>query len=76
MTATLYTKSLTVQHSLRTYTANGHPFHTVQVQKGSFLMQGDHKITFPTDFELGQYPVTQGLAGPACALSCARSQSW
>lgn len=61
MTATLYMESPTLKQRLRTYTANGYTFHMVQVQKGSFLFQGDHKITFPADFELGQYPVTQGL---------------
>ena len=61
MTATLYTESPTVQRRLRTYTANGYSFQMVQVEKGSFLMQGDHEITFPADFELGQYPVTQAL---------------
>ncbi|HKK78505.1 MAG TPA: SUMF1/EgtB/PvdO family nonheme iron enzyme [Phaeodactylibacter sp.] len=61
MTATLYTESPTVKRHLRPYTANGYPFQMVLVQKGSFLFQGDHKITFKSDFELGQYPVTQGL---------------
>ena len=59
--STLYTTSSTIQRRLRTYTANGYPFQMVQVEKGSFLMQGDHEITFPADFELGQYPVTQAL---------------
>jgi len=61
MIPTLYTESTTLRRHLRIYTANGYPFKMVQVLKGSFLLQGDHKITFPADFELGQYPVTQGL---------------
>jgi formylglycine-generating enzyme len=61
MTATLHTPAPTVQRSLREYTVNGHIFRMVVVEKGSFLMQGKHKITFPEDFELGQYPVTQAL---------------
>jgi len=58
---TLFTPSPTLNRHLRTYTANGYPFQMVLVQKGSFLFQGEHKITFPADFELGQYPVTQRL---------------
>jgi len=61
MRPTLYTESPTVKRRLRTYTANGYSFQMVQVEKGSFLFQGEHEITFPADFELGQYPVTQGL---------------
>jgi formylglycine-generating enzyme required for sulfatase activity len=61
MTATLYTESPTIQRSLRPYTANGYAFQMVQVEEGSFQFQGDHEITFKSDFELGQYPVTQGL---------------
>ena len=61
MPPTLYTESPTLKRRLRTYTANGYDFQMVLVQKGSFLFQGDHEITFPNDFELGQYPVTQGL---------------
>jgi len=63
MTATLYTESPTVQRHLRPYTANGYDFQMVQVQaqEDSFQFQGDYEITFPADFELGQYPVTQGL---------------
>ncbi|HKK78506.1 MAG TPA: formylglycine-generating enzyme family protein [Phaeodactylibacter sp.] len=61
MPPTLYTESPTLKRRLRTYTANGYAFQMVLVQKGSFLFQGDHEITFPADFELGQYPVTQGL---------------
>jgi len=61
MIPTLYTESPTLKRHLRTYTANGYDFMMVQVEKGSFLFQGDHEITFHDDFELGQYPVTQGL---------------
>jgi formylglycine-generating enzyme required for sulfatase activity len=63
MTATLYTESPTLKRRLRTYTANGYDFRMVQVQaqEESFQFQGDHEITFPADFELGQYPITQGL---------------
>jgi len=61
MTATLYTESPTLKQRQRTYMANGYTFQMVQVPRGSFLFQGDHEITFPADFELGQYPVTQGL---------------
>jgi len=61
MTATLYMESPTLKQRLRTYIANGYPFKMVEVQKGSFLFQGNHKITFPDHFEMGQYPVTQGL---------------
>jgi formylglycine-generating enzyme required for sulfatase activity len=60
---TLYTESPTVQRSLRPYTANGYDFQMVQVQaqEESFQFQGDYEITFKSDFELGQYPITQGL---------------
>ena len=61
MISTLYTKSTTVHQRLRTYTANGYSFQMLLIPKGTFLMQGDHEVTFPTDFELGQYPVTQAL---------------
>jgi formylglycine-generating enzyme required for sulfatase activity len=61
MQPTLYAPSPTIQRRLRAYTANGHTFHMVAIEKGTFLMQGDHEITFKEDFELGQYPVTQAL---------------
>ena len=61
MTAPLYTESPTLKRRLRTYTANGYAFQMVLVQKGNFLFRGGHEITFPADFELGQYPVTQAL---------------
>jgi len=71
MTATLYTESPTVKGRLRTYTANGYSFQMVQVEKGRFLMGNDdsgyddekpaHWVNIAQDFELGQYPVTQGL---------------
>lgn len=61
MRSSLYTKSPTIQRSLREYSANGHKFSMVAIEKGSFLMQGDHEITFEEDFEMGQYPVTQAL---------------
>jgi len=61
MRPTLYTESPTIKQRLRPYTANGYPFQMVQVQKGSFHFQGDYEITFPADYELGQYLVSQGL---------------
>ena len=55
----------------RTYTVNGHTFHTVLVEKGSFGMGDDrssyddekpaHAVTLSSDFELSEYPVTQAL---------------
>jgi formylglycine-generating enzyme required for sulfatase activity len=57
----------------RTYIINGHTFHTVLVEKGSFGMGDDeyggyilkpvpaHTVTVATDFELCEYPVTQAL---------------
>ena len=61
MSPTLYTESSILKRRLRTYTANGYAFQMVLVQKGNFLFRGGHEITFPADFELGQYPVTQAL---------------
>ncbi|MEN0005609.1 MAG: formylglycine-generating enzyme family protein [Bacteroidota bacterium] len=61
MRPTLYTQSPTLQRRLRSYTANGYSFQMLLIPKGSFYFQGDHKITFSKDFELGQYLVTQGL---------------
>jgi formylglycine-generating enzyme required for sulfatase activity len=55
----------------RTYTVNGHTFHTVPVEKGSFGMGDDeseygdekpaHTVTLANNFELSEYPVTQAL---------------
>jgi formylglycine-generating enzyme required for sulfatase activity len=55
----------------RTYTINGHTFHTVLVEKGSFVMGDDeseygdekpaHTVTLASNFELSEYPVTQAL---------------
>ena len=55
----------------RAYTINGHTFHTVLVEKGSFGMGDDessnadekpaHTVTLSNDFELCEYPVTQAL---------------
>ena len=57
----------------RAYTVNGHTFHTVLVEKGSFGMGDDeydgyylksvpaHTVTLSSDFELSEYPVTQAL---------------
>ncbi len=71
MTATLYTESPTLKRRLRTYTANGYTFQMVQVEKGRFRMGDDDSkyndekparwVDIAQDFELGQYPVTQGL---------------
>jgi formylglycine-generating enzyme required for sulfatase activity len=61
MPTTLYTESPTLKRHLRSYTANGCSFQMVLVQKGSFHFQGDYKITFLADFELGLYPVKQRL---------------
>jgi formylglycine-generating enzyme required for sulfatase activity len=55
----------------RAYTVNGHTFHTVLVEKGSFGMGDEessyddekpaHTVTLSSDFELCEYPVTQAL---------------
>ncbi|MEY4107092.1 MAG: hypothetical protein RL181_1434 [Bacteroidota bacterium] len=57
----------------RAYTVNGHTFHTVLVEKGSFGMGDEeydgyyykpvpaHTVTLSSDFELSEYPVTQAL---------------
>ncbi len=54
-----------------TYRVNGHEFHTVLVEKGTFVMGDDqsryeyekpaHEVTIASDFEVAEYLVTQGL---------------
>ncbi len=71
MQPTLHTLHPAIQRSLTSYTANGHTFHLVKVQKGGFMMGDDqseysyekpaHRVDIIADFELGQYPVTQAL---------------
>jgi len=71
MPATLYTESPTVKRQLRPYTANGYSFQMVRVQEGRFRMGDDDSryddekparlVEIAQDYELGQYPVTQGL---------------
>ncbi|MEN0005605.1 MAG: formylglycine-generating enzyme family protein, partial [Bacteroidota bacterium] len=67
----LYTESPTLKRRLCTYTANGYSFQMVPIPKGRFWMGDDnseyddekpaHWVSIAQDFELGQYPVTQGL---------------
>jgi hypothetical protein len=63
MTATLHAPSPTVQRRLREYTVNGHTFHMVVVEKGSFLMQGDHKITLPRGLRARPIPRDPSAVG-------------
>jgi len=72
MTTSLYNMPPFIAKRLRRYEVNGYVFHMVRIEKGSFMMGAAgsgarfdekpvHEVTLTEDYELGIYPVTQGL---------------
>jgi len=72
MTPSLYNIPPFLENRLRRYEVNGHAFHTVLVEKGVFMMGGEHEgahnrekpvheVSIREDYELGTHPITQGL---------------
>jgi formylglycine-generating enzyme required for sulfatase activity len=72
MTTSLYNIPPFIAKRLRRYEVNGYVFHTVRIEKGSFIMGGAdgearshekpvREVTHTEDYEMGIYAVTQGL---------------
>jgi formylglycine-generating enzyme len=72
MTPSLYDIPPFLENRLRRYEVNGYVFYTVVVEKGVFMMGGNdaeaidrekpvREVSIREDYELGIYPVTQGL---------------
>jgi formylglycine-generating enzyme len=72
MIPSLYNIPPFLRQRLRRYEVNGFVFHTVLVEKGTFMMGGNdseadkyekpvHRVSIIQDYEMGIHPVTQAL---------------